>query len=246
VTDEPPGEHARPAERLALFAALGEPTRRALYEYVAEHGGWVGREQAADVIGIGRTLAAHHLDRLAADGLVEVAYQPAGERRGPGAGRPAKVYRRASRQFELSLPPRQYELVALLLAEAVDGSRRDGIPLDHALEQSARRAGEAMATECRVELPRRAGRGQVRTAIAAELRSRGYEPVVVPSGAITLRNCPFHDLAQRHTELVCGLNLALLDGLLRGLPAARLTARLEPGDDRCCVKLDPSVAPPTS
>ena len=103
-----------------------------------------------------------------------------------------------------------------------------------------------MATECRVELPRRAGQGRVRTAIAAELRSCGYEPVVDPSGAITLRNCPFHDLAQRHTELVCGLNLALLAGLVAGLPAARLTARLEPGEDRCCVKLDPSAAAPTS
>ena len=246
MTDESPGEHAEPEPRLDVFAALGDPTRRALYEYVAEHGGWVGREQAADAIGIGRTLAAHHLDRLAADGLVEAAYQPAGERRGPGAGRPAKVYRRASRQFELSLPPRRYELVARLLADAVDSSRRDGISLDEAIERSARAVGGVMATECRVELPRRAGQGRVRTAIAAELRACGYEPVVVPSGAITLRNCPFHDLAQRHTELVCGLNLALLDGLLAGLPAARLTARLEPGEDRCCVQLDPSAAPPTS
>jgi predicted ArsR family transcriptional regulator len=241
VTDEPPGEHAGPEQRLGMFAALGDPTRRALYEYVTEHGGWVGREQAADATGIGRTLAAHHLDRLAADGLVEVAYQPAGDRRGPGAGRPAKVYRRASQQFELSLPPRRYELVARLLADAVDSSRRDAVPLDQALERSARTAGEAMATECRVELPRRAARGQVRTAIAAELRACGYEPVVVPSGAITLRNCPFHDLAQRHTELVCGLNLALLDGLVGGLPAARLTALLEPGEGRCCVKLDPAA-----
>ena len=244
MTDEPPGEHAGPQRRLGAFAALGDPTRRALYEYVAEHGGWVGREQAADAIGIGRTLAAHHLDRLAADGLVEVAFQPAGERRGPGAGRPAKVYRRASQQFELSLPPRRYELVARLLAEAVDSSRRHGIALDQALDQSAQQAGEAMAAECRVELPRRAGRRRVRAAIAAELRSCGYEPIVVPSGAITLRNCPFHDLAERHTELVCGLNRALLAGLVGGLPAARLSARLEPGDDRCCVQLDPS-APPT-
>jgi predicted ArsR family transcriptional regulator len=240
VRDEPPGERAGPEQRLGVFAALGDPTRRALYQYVAEHGGWVGREQAADAVGIGRTLAAHHLDRLAADGLVDVAFQPATERRGPGAGRPAKLYRRAPRQFELSLPPRRYELIARLLAEAVDSSRREGMKLDQALERSARGAGEAMATECRVELPRRAGRGQVRTAIAAELRACGYEPVVVPSGAMTLRNCPFHDLAQRHTELVCGLNLAMLDGLLGGLPAASLTAVLEPGENRCCVVLEPA------
>jgi predicted ArsR family transcriptional regulator len=237
------GEQSGRREGLEVFAALADPTRRALYQYVAEHGGWVGREPAADAVGIGRTLAAHHLDRLAADGLVEVTFQPAAERRGPGAGRPAKLYRRAPQQFELSLPPRRYELVALLLAEAVDSIRREGVGVDDALERSARRAGEAMATECRVELPRRAGRGQVRRAIAAELRSRGFEPVVAPSGAVTLRNCPFHELARRHTELVCGLNLALLDGLVGGLPAARLTARLDPGEDRCCVKLDPAVPP---
>jgi predicted ArsR family transcriptional regulator len=222
------GEQSGRREGLEVFAALADPTRRALYQYVAEHGGWVGREPAADAVGIGRTLAAHHLDRLAADGLLEVTFQPAAERRGPGAGRPAKLYRRAPQQFELSLPPRRYELVALLLAEAVDSIRRDGVGVDDALARSARRAGAAMAAECRVELPRRAGRGQVRRAIAAELRSRG----------------PFHELARRHTELFCGLNLAVLDGLVGRLPAARLTARLDPGEDRCCVKLDPS-APPT-
>ena len=97
-----------------------------------------GREQAADAIGIGRPLAAHHLDRLAADGLVEkVSYESAGERHGPGAGRPAKLYRRASQQFELSLPPRRYELVARLLADAVETSRMDEIALDQALKQAA-------------------------------------------------------------------------------------------------------------
>jgi predicted ArsR family transcriptional regulator len=228
------------------LAALGDPTRRALYEYVVEQGGWVGREEAAEATGIGRTLAAHHLDRLAADGLVEVDFQRTGDRRGPGAGRPAKLYRRASRQFEISLPPRRYELAARLLADAVDASQREGLNLDRALERGARRAGETLADEVRAGLPARPGRKSLRLAIDGRLRACGYEPVHDAAGAITLRNCPFHELARRHTELVCGLNLALLDGCVGSLPAARLSARLDPGDGRCCVRLEPAPARATS
>ncbi len=238
------GDGERSDQPLAAFAALGEPTRRALYQHVADHGGWVGREEAADAVGISRTLAAHHLDRLAADGLLDVDYQRTNERRGPGAGRPAKLYRRAARQITLSLPPRRFELMARLLAEAVDAARQDDVDLAEALSSSARQAGEAMAAARATDLPRRAGSGRTRTAVAAELHARGYEPVVAPSGAITLRNCPFHELAERHIDLVCGLNLALLEGLVAGLPTARLVARLAPAPGRCCVTLDPASAQP--
>lgn len=240
------GDQLEPAQPLAAFAALAEPTRRALYQHVVDDGGWVGREQAAEAVGISRTLAAHHLDRLAADGLLDVDYQRTNERRGPGAGRPAKLYRRTARQIALSLPPRRFELVARLLAEAVDAARQEEMDLSEALDHRARQAGEAMAAARATDLPRRAGSGRTRGAVAAELHSRGYEPVIAPSGAITLRNCPFHELAERHIDLVCGLNLALLEGLVAGLPAARLVARLAPAVGRCCVRLDPasSAQPP--
>ncbi len=223
------------------LATLGDPTRRALYEYVVEQGDWVGREQAAEAVGIGRTLAAHHLDRLAAEGLVEVEFRRLGDRRGPGAGRPAKLYRRAPRLFEISLPPRRYELAARLLADAVDASRRDGVAVDEALERCARDAGRAMADEVRSGGPAPPEGEALRPAIDAELRSCGFEPEHDPSGAITLRNCPFHELARRHTELVCGLNLALLDGFVGSLRSAGLAARLDPGDNRCCVRLEPTA-----
>jgi predicted ArsR family transcriptional regulator len=238
-------ERPDPAQPLAAFAAFGEPTRRALYQHIADHGGWVGREEAADAVGISRTLAAHHLDRLAADGLLDVDYQRTNDRRGPGAGRPAKLYRRAARQIALSLPPRRFELVARLLAEAVDTARQDNVDLTEALAHSARQAGEAMAAARATDLPRRTGSGRTRAAVADELQARGYEPVIAPSGAITLRNCPFHELAQRHIDLVCGLNLALLEGLVDGLPAARLVARLAPAPGRCCVTLDPTSSQPS-
>jgi predicted ArsR family transcriptional regulator len=54
---------------------------------------------------------------------------------------------------------------------------------------------------------------------------------------VILANCPFHALAAEHTELVCGMNLAMVTGLLSRLPRSELSAELEPGEGRCCVVL---------
>src|SRR6476620_3895290 len=83
------------AAALDSIAGLAEPHRRALYDYVSAQRAWVGREEAADAVGMRRGVAAHHLDRLADDGLLETDYRQLSERRGPGSGRPSKVYRRA-------------------------------------------------------------------------------------------------------------------------------------------------------
>ena len=81
---------------ISVIAVLDDPVRRRLYDYVSARGDGVSRSEAAQAAGIGRTLAAFHLDRLAEAGLVEVTFaRPAG-RSGPGAGRPAKLYRRAA------------------------------------------------------------------------------------------------------------------------------------------------------
>ena len=56
-----------------------------------------GNEAAASV-GISRALAAFHLDRLVKDGLLIPEYRRLSGRTGPGAGRPAKLYRRAPRE----------------------------------------------------------------------------------------------------------------------------------------------------
>src|SRR2546423_9971891 len=84
---------------LPALAALEDQTRRRLYELVAAADAPLTRDDAAAATGIGRSLTAYHLDRLAAHGLLEVGYARARERRGPGAGRPAKLYRRAHREF---------------------------------------------------------------------------------------------------------------------------------------------------
>jgi predicted ArsR family transcriptional regulator len=73
------------------------------------------------------------------------------------------------------------------------------------------------------------------------LEEHGFEPRA-EDGAVSLANCPFHSLAREHTALVCGMNLALLDGLLESLPGTGLTARLAPDPGRCCVRLEPAGA----
>src|SRR5688500_8556513 len=97
---QPPPDAGATLDRLL---ALCEPARRDLYFFVADHGGWVSRDEAAAGVGLRRGLVAHHLDRLAEDGLLETTYRRLTGRSGPGAGRPAKLYRRADATFELSI-----------------------------------------------------------------------------------------------------------------------------------------------
>src|SRR5687768_18495624 len=110
---------------VASLGSLADPSRRALYEFVSRQPEPTGRDEAAAAAGLSRTLAAYHLDRMVEDGLLEVSFARRTGRTGPGAGRPAKLYRRASREFNVSLPPRDYELAAQIFADAVDSEPRD-------------------------------------------------------------------------------------------------------------------------
>jgi predicted ArsR family transcriptional regulator len=92
-----------------------------------------------------------------------------------------------------------------------------------------------------VAVRERCGERPTRTATvraaAAVLGDHGYEPRV-GERSVVLSNCPFGSLIPRHAELVCAMNLALLDGFARALPGRTLGARLEPTDGKCCVRLD--------
>jgi predicted ArsR family transcriptional regulator len=215
---------------ISVIAALDDPVRRRLYDYVAARGDGVSRREAAAATGIQRTLAAFHLDRLAEAGLVEVTFaRPAG-RSGPGAGRPAKLYRRTAAEHQVSVPPRDYRTAAELLAEVVDltGAEPE-------LQRSARSRGAAAGRAARRQSPGRPGDGLVTGILAAQ----GYQPYR-DGGDVRLRNCPFHLLASRHPPLICGMNLALLEGLLAGAAAGGLSARLDPRPEECCVVLEAS------
>src|SRR5258707_15473395 len=105
---------------LAALSSLDDRVRGRLYEFVSGQAEPVGRDEAAAAAGIGRPLAAYHLDRLVELGLLTASYQRPRGRGGPGAGRPAKMYAPSGREFAVTLPPRGDELAARLLAPAVE------------------------------------------------------------------------------------------------------------------------------
>jgi predicted ArsR family transcriptional regulator len=221
---------------VTAIAALAEPARRALYGYVVAQAGPVNRDQAAAGAGVARHVAKFHLDKLVEDGLLDVDYARPPGRGGPGAGRPAKLYRRSSRQVAVSLPPRDYEVAGRLLARAVTTAEREQIPVAVALRDAARDLGHSLGHRVRQEAGYNPDRTRLVAAATGVLSDNGYEPRIERRG-ISLVNCPFHTLARDYTDLICEMNLQLLTGLVERLEDSGLEAWLDPAPGRCCVRL---------
>jgi predicted ArsR family transcriptional regulator len=219
---------------------LADPVRRALYRHVVAQGVPVGRDAAARAVGISRSLAAYHLDRLVDDGLLEPRYERLTERRGPGAGRPSKLYVQSAARFHVSVPARDYELAARLLAAAAE-TEEDG-------RAAVARVARGFGAEIGADVARRcvdgASPGDMAACLVEVLVERGYEPYY-DDGTIRLRNCPFETLAAEHRELVCGMNLAIMEGAADALPTEIVRPRLDPRTGECCVAFD-GIAPSRS
>jgi predicted ArsR family transcriptional regulator len=215
---------------MQAVTGLADPVRARLYQVVARSSGPIGRDEAASAAGIGRPLAAYHLDKLVELGLLTASYQRPAGRVGPGAGRPAKVYARSGREFAVSVPPREYELAARLLAVAVESD--SGGTSRSMLRNAAREFGTDLGARARSRGPARL---EARPAVIAVLRQYGFEPYSAEDGSVELHNCPFHQLVASHQELVCGMNLALMQGLISGMDAPGIRPSLDPKPGRCCV-----------
>jgi len=212
---------------LDALGLLQDQARRSLYAFVVAQDREVSRNEAAEAVGMQRTLAAFHLDRLASAGLLNVAYRRLSGRRGPGAGRPAKLYSRPKRERTVSLPPRDYAQAALVFADALERSGAEPALYDAAREQGVS-AGRAIADS--------SGPNGVSFAdVERELVERGYEPYRHES-ELRMRNCPFHAVAGEFPVMACGMNLALLEGLLAG-SGVSATAHLDPRAGECCVAI---------
>ncbi len=208
---------------MAALALLDDPVRRSLYDLVAGSLDPVSRDGAASALGLPRSTAAFHLDRLSAAGLLAVEYRRLGTRTGPGAGRPSKLYHRPDHEIAISVPPRHYDLAGQLLAAAVEKSIKDQVPVSEVLPVLARLAGREI--------------GAAAGSLGAALDTYGFEPRADGPTEWVLDNCPFHRLARQHTALVCGLNLELLRGVADGAGDATSTMVLDPGPGRCCVRV---------
>ena len=223
-------------EQVEAIGALQEPVRRSLYRFVAAQRKDVSRDEAARGVGVQRALAAFHLDKLVEAGLLDATFRRLSGRTGPGAGRPAKLYRRSSSDHAVSLPPRTYDLAARVLAQAVEESG-DG-PARDSVTEVGRRFGRELGEQVAGDLGGRAGRAKRMGALAQALERYGYEPRQ-DGRALRLGNCPFHTLSESHRDLVCGMNLSLLSGVLDGMAGGDLEARPDPRPGECCVTLAP-------
>lgn len=209
-------------DRVAAITALDDPVRRRLFELVSGSRTPVSRDGAAQALGLKRSTTAFHLDRLADAGLLGVEYKRLGKT-GPGSGRPSKLYRRATEEVAVSVPERNYELAGELMASAIEVAGRSGEPIRETLLRLTAEAGRAMGAQAGT--------------LEKVLEDNGYEPYPDAVGDTAMGNCPFHRLAQRHSEIVCALNIELLRGAADGSGDTEHSILHEPGTGRCCVKV---------
>lgn len=223
-------------ERVRGVAALDHPVTQAVYGLLVQRGR-LSRDDAAGRLDIARSVAAFHLDKLVGAGLAEAHFERLTGRSGPGAGRPAKVYRRSDRDIELSLPERHYDVAGGVLAAALERAAEEGVPVQQAVRDAAVETGRALGETARAETGAGASKAKRRGALLRVLERHGYEPQLRDRD-IVLRNCPFHVLAEQHRTLVCGMNLELLSGVIEGVGGEDLvSARLAPEAGSCCVRM---------
>ncbi|MGI5379338.1 helix-turn-helix transcriptional regulator [Streptomyces sp. CA-251387] len=224
MTSEPPAAAPTPAtgaDAMAALAVLGDESRRRLLEFVRRARRPVTREEASAAVGISRKLAAFHLDKLVASGLLQARH---GGHRPRRVGRAPKVYEPAPHALTLSLPPRRHELLASLLAQAIT-AQRPGESAQEASLRVARERGEALGAEAPA------------ADVTAFLEAFGFDPEDGGEGRTVLHNCPFHPVAAQAPVLVCGMNHAFLCGYLAATGDRDTTAVLAPRPGACCVEL---------
>lgn len=211
--------------RLAAVASLGDDKRRQLYELIASSDAAIGRDEAALALGLPRSTASFHLDRLVQDGLLAVEFHKSSAKAGPGSGRPAKMYRPAASEVGVSVPDRNYDLAGELLAAAIEHSTATGDAVRESLLATSYGKGHALASEA--------------VSLEEFIAGEGYEPRPDGDGGLVLVNCPFHRLSDGHPDVVCAMNGSFLQGAAAacGEPAERVATNSVPG--QCCARITP-------
>lgn len=224
-----------PGLPIAAVAALDDELRRGMYEFIRHARRPVTRDEAAAAVGISRKLAAFHLDKLVDAGLLTARFEPVGGIR--KAGRTPKVYEPADVDIRVSIPPRQHDLLADILLEAVLTEGESETAWQAALRTARERGHQLGAAERERIRPGKLGVERALTHAETVLTQYGFEPSRQSPGCVRLLNCPFHPLAAQSPDLACGINHAFLAGFLAGLHAPAVEATLAPRAGECCVQL---------
>ncbi|WP_449276748.1 trehalose-6-phosphate synthase [Leucobacter sp. GX24907] len=238
--DDATGQTASYEESLQAVSELADSTRHRVYDFVVAQHDAVSREHVARGLGMPLSTAKFHLERLASRGLLETESRRTTGREGPGAGRPAKHYRRSRTAFPISLPSRSYDTMGHILARSImlsRGAKSDGsaADLDLAVRESAFLSGVEAVTggaqpDCDADDPLSRG--------TAALGALGFE-AEIEAGSIRLNNCPFDSLARTHREVVCSANQQYVQGALDASGCAELRAEPDSRPETCCVTARP-------
>jgi predicted ArsR family transcriptional regulator len=214
-----------------LASTLGDATRRGIYITVRESVEPATAQQIAELFDIHTNVARHHLDRLVSDGYLQVTRRHRTERRGPGAGRPAKHYETTEKEISVQFPVRRYDLLAELLARIVERIAPDTAA--QIAEEIGKEYGRELAAE--VGLARDAGFDTAVHAVARVMLGVGFDSTADSSErTIVTRFCPFGETASNHPELICKLDQGIVAGLLESANASGtpvVTPHLRLGDD---------------
>jgi predicted ArsR family transcriptional regulator len=227
---------------IRAVAALDDELRRGMYDYIRKARRPVTREEAAASVGISRKLAAFHLDKLVEAGLLRACCEAVGGVR--KVGRTPKVYEPCNDDIRVSIPPRHHDVLAGILLDAVL-TEGEGENAREAVLRVARRRGEQVGVaERERNKPGRLGVERALTMAEAVLARHGFEPSRESPTCVRLRNCPFHPLAAKAPELVCGVTHAFIAGFLTGLEARSVSGVPTPSAGGCCLELRSAADPP--
>ncbi len=212
-----PSGRSRRTEVLALLRRADQPLSAA---------------EISEMLGLHVNTARFHLDGLVDDGLVERTTEL---RATPG--RPRILYASDGP----TIGPRSYELLAEMLTGFV-ASLPDAGPGTVALGKSwGRHLIERSAPSERVDADESVAR------LTRMLDAVGFDPEPHASDhevEVHLQRCPFREVAEKHTEVVCALHLGLMQGALEELDAPVTAASLHPfvTPHLCVARLRPREA----
>ena len=192
--------------RLAVFKALGDNTRYAIYLELARAQSPLSTADVADTLGLHPNTVRPHLERMRDVGLLTVEADGRGS-----VGRPQHRYLLAPDAPSLGLEPPAFPMLAGMLASLTSEA---GVAADDAAAAGAEQ-GRSLA---RAQKP--GGEpGRVRKscaeAVAAMLGELGFDPAVADAGdraTVAFTHCPYRELAESHPEVICNLHRGLIEG----------------------------------
>ena len=217
---------------LSHHQVLASTSRVAMLEMLRLRAQPLGVGELSAHFGLHQNTVRSHLDLL-----VDSGYAVRRTEAPKGPGRPRVVYEATSAPEG----ERNYRLLAEMLAQHLVASSEH--PGEAAVNAGRSWAGLRGQPKDRIVVDAPAGStsgDEAVTAVVRMLGDIGFAPEVNADGtAISLRRCPFRELAESYPDVVCGAHLGMVQGALAELGAPVVATRLHPfvQPDLCLISL---------